>query len=159
LFFASTVLSNIIIEIHYMFLALGNIAMHFLYFHGLSTSKLFLLLVLYMALEKQLGSSSFFFLSFFIFKLIDQDEFGVFFPSVCGGDSVREQWTNYTQDTDLLVFVVDASNVETLPLAGSELKRILGDERLARVPLLVLANKQVQYNVIPQTKFRVSSNR
>ncbi|XP_049776325.1 uncharacterized protein LOC126166016 [Schistocerca cancellata] len=59
-----------------------------------------------------------------------------------GGPNVRPYWSNFLQDTDLLVFVVDAADDHNLPLAFRELKSLLGDERLAHVPLLVLANKQ-----------------
>ncbi|PNF26296.1 hypothetical protein B7P43_G02658 [Cryptotermes secundus] len=59
-----------------------------------------------------------------------------------GSESVRKYWSNFLQDTDLLVFVVDASDLHSLPLAVKEVKTLLGDDRLTGVPILVLANKQ-----------------
>lgn len=41
------------------------------------------------------------------------------------------------------MFVVDASNNSNLSIVVSEIKSLLGDARLASVPILVLANKQV----------------
>ncbi|XP_069705009.1 uncharacterized protein [Periplaneta americana] len=65
-----------------------------------------------------------------------------------GGESVRKYWGNFLQDTDLLVFVVDASDAHNLSLAVKEVKTLLGDERLTRVPVLVLANKQDRPNAM-----------
>jgi len=61
-----------------------------------------------------------------------------------GSEGVRKYWGNFLQDTDLLVFVVDAADMHNLSLAVKEIKTVLGDERLAGVPILVLANKQDQ---------------
>lgn len=63
--------------------------------------------------------------------------------SVGGKESVRRYWAKFFQDTDILVFVVDASNNSNLSVVVSEIKSLLGDARLASVPILVLANKQV----------------
>jgi GTPase SAR1 family protein len=70
------------------------------------------------------------------------------FHSVGGSESVRKYWGNFLQDTDLLVFVVDASDPHSLPLAVKEVRTLLGDDRLAGVPILVLANKQVSFKNI-----------
>ena len=64
-------------------------------------------------------------------------------PAVGGSESVRKYWGNFLQDTDLLVFVVDAADMHNLSLGVKEIKTLLGDDRLAGVPILVLANKQV----------------
>ncbi|PSN46206.1 hypothetical protein C0J52_13147 [Blattella germanica] len=61
---------------------------------------------------------------------------------VGGGEKVRKYWGNFLQDTDLLVFVVDASDPHNLSLAVKEFKSLLGEDRLNRVPILILANKQ-----------------
>lgn len=63
---------------------------------------------------------------------------------VGGKESVRRYWAKFFQDTDILVFVVDASNNSNLSVVVSEIKSLLGDARLASVPILVLANKQVR---------------
>ncbi|XP_046386476.1 ADP-ribosylation factor-like protein 3 [Ischnura elegans] len=61
---------------------------------------------------------------------------------VGGRESSRRYWGKFLQDTDLLVFVVDASNRSNLPLASKEIKKLLGDDRLTQVPVLLIANKQ-----------------
>ncbi|GLH03204.1 hypothetical protein R5R35_014342 [Gryllus longicercus] len=59
-----------------------------------------------------------------------------------GGESFRRYWNNFLQDTDLLVYVVDSADTQNLPESCKTMKALLGDERLAHVPVLVLANKQ-----------------
>ncbi|XP_013385263.1 ADP-ribosylation factor-like protein 3 [Lingula anatina] len=59
-----------------------------------------------------------------------------------GGETVRKYWPNFLQDTDLLVYMVDSSNEARFPEAYTELHILLGDERLKKVPILILANKQ-----------------
>lgn len=59
-----------------------------------------------------------------------------------GGESFRRYWNNFLQDTDLLVYVVDSADTHNLPESCKVMKALLGDERLAHVPVLVLANKQ-----------------
>jgi signal recognition particle receptor subunit beta len=61
--------------------------------------------------------------------------------SVGGSANVRAYWENYLQDTDVLVFVVDST--KDLGTAAIELKKLLGDERLAHAPVLIFAHKQV----------------
>jgi len=56
------------------------------------------------------------------------------------------------------VFVVDASNNSNQSVVVSEIKSLLGDARLASVPILVLANKQVMLiltlqNIVNINKF------
>ena len=66
--------------------------------------------------------------------------------TVGGAPSVRKYWSSFVQDTKILVYVVDASDEKRLPESFSELHRILGDERLVQVPILVISNKQVLVN-------------
>jgi GTPase SAR1 family protein len=67
-----------------------------------------------------------------------------FISAVGGAEKMRNYWSNFTQDSDILVYVVDAtSDAERLRLSGQELQRILDDSALNDVPLILLANKQV----------------
>ncbi|KAH0554933.1 ADP-ribosylation factor-like protein 3 [Cotesia glomerata] len=59
-----------------------------------------------------------------------------------GSDEVRKHWNNFLQDTDVLIFMVDASDANQLSQAVLSLKEILGDSRMDNVPILVIANKQ-----------------
>jgi len=59
------------------------------------------------------------------------------------------------------VFVVDASNNSNQSVVVSEIKSLLGDARLASVPILVLANKQVMFiltlqNIVNIGKFIIT---
>lgn len=44
-----------------------------------------------------------------------------------------------------MMFVVDATDKSRFLLASYELKKILADERLQNVPLIVVANKQASF--------------
>ncbi|KAF4521213.1 hypothetical protein B566_EDAN010752 [Ephemera danica] len=66
------------------------------------------------------------------FNVITLDNDGVTLKISEIGGSVRAYWDNYLQDTDVLVFVVDST--KELATAARELKRLLGDERLAHAP-------------------------
>ena len=59
-----------------------------------------------------------------------------------GQRSLRSYWRNYFEQTDGLVWVVDSADRRRLADMLSELKAILGEEKLAGATLLVLANKQ-----------------
>uniref|UniRef100_A0A8C4R8W9 ADP-ribosylation factor-like protein 9 n=1 Tax=Eptatretus burgeri TaxID=7764 RepID=A0A8C4R8W9_EPTBU len=59
---------------------------------------------------------------------------------VGGRDHLRSYWDKYLQKADLLVFVLDASDHDRMPLVKSELRKLLQ----SKIPfsLLMLANKQ-----------------
>ena len=68
---------------------------------------------------------------------------------VVGGSNVmRKYWSSFIQDTCVLMYVVDSSDEKRLPEAFSELHTILGDERLCRVPIVIVANKQVKTDIV-----------
>ena len=58
-----------------------------------------------------------------------------------GQKAIRPYWKNYYENTDGLVFVVDSSDEERLQECVEELNSLLAEENLAKVPLLVYANK------------------
>ncbi len=58
-----------------------------------------------------------------------------------GQKAIRPYWKNYYENTDGLVFVVDSSDEERLNECVEELNSLLTEENLAKVPLLVYANK------------------
>jgi len=53
----------------------------------------------------------------------------------------RSEWGRYAKGSDVLVFVVDTQAPADLPVARRELHQLLEDRELAKLPLLVLANK------------------
>lgn len=65
-----------------------------------------------------------------------------------GSAETRKYWNSFLQDTDLLVFMVDASDLSKLSSAVSTLKELLGDTRMDNVPILVVANKQDSMNAL-----------
>ncbi|GKT23768.1 Small GTPase superfamily, ARF/SAR type like protein [Aduncisulcus paluster] len=60
-----------------------------------------------------------------------------------GGQSViRPYWRSYTKGANAVVFVADSSDTSRFDSARRELENILKEPELARVPLLVFANKK-----------------
>eukprot|EP01102_Stenamoeba_stenopodia_P009693 TRINITY_DN2864_c1_g1_i1.p2 TRINITY_DN2864_c1_g1~~TRINITY_DN2864_c1_g1_i1.p2 ORF type:complete len:186 (+),score=43.83 TRINITY_DN2864_c1_g1_i1:414-971(+) len=58
-----------------------------------------------------------------------------------GQDRVRRLWRYYFEGTHALIFVVDSSDVSRIDEAQAELERLLEDEDLKDISLLVFANK------------------
>ena len=58
-----------------------------------------------------------------------------------GQKAIRTYWKNYYDNVDGLVFVVDSNDEERLEECVNEFNELLADEGLAKVPLLVYANK------------------
>ncbi|ELU13725.1 hypothetical protein CAPTEDRAFT_150697 [Capitella teleta] len=59
-----------------------------------------------------------------------------------GAESMRKYWNNFVQDTCILLYVVDACDELRLPESYLELHKLLGDDRLKGVPIIIIANKQ-----------------
>ncbi|XP_033833625.2 ADP-ribosylation factor-like 10, partial [Periophthalmus magnuspinnatus] len=59
---------------------------------------------------------------------------------VGGGEDLRGYWSEYLGRTHILVFIVDSSDWTRLPVAKSELHRLL--KAGPQLPVVVLANKQ-----------------
>ncbi|XP_067243813.1 ADP-ribosylation factor 4b [Chanodichthys erythropterus] len=61
---------------------------------------------------------------------------------VGGQDVIRRLWRHYYQNTKGLIFVVDSSDQDRIETAAEELKKMLAEDEMREVVLLVLANKQ-----------------
>lgn len=60
-----------------------------------------------------------------------------------GQSAIREHWPNYYDNLDCIIYVVDSSdNRRMADECGGELQKLLVDDKLAGVPILVFANKQ-----------------
>lgn len=59
-----------------------------------------------------------------------------------GQKALRAYWTNYYDQVNGIVWVIDSADLARLTETGFELAALLEEERLAGLPLLVLANKQ-----------------
>jgi len=59
-----------------------------------------------------------------------------------GQSSIRPYWRCYYANTQAIIYVIDASDVDRLATSKAELLTMLSEEELQGVPLLVFANKQ-----------------
>lgn len=59
-----------------------------------------------------------------------------------GQVSIRQQWSNYFNKVDGIIWVVDSADQIRLFEAGLEMTAVLRDDRLKGVPLLIFANKR-----------------
>eukprot|EP00899_Mesostigma_viride_P016410 jgi/Mesvir1/24770/Mv22025-RA.1 len=68
-----------------------------------------------------------------------------------GQKTIRPYWRNYYDSTDGLIYVIDSADrrPERLEETGVELAELLQEDKLAGVPLLVLANKKDLMHAIP----------
>ena len=58
------------------------------------------------------------------------------------GGQARKLWKHYYDKVDGLIFVVDSTDAEWLPIVKEELMKILIEPGLEGVPILIMANKQ-----------------
>uniref|UniRef100_UPI00398E3559 ADP-ribosylation factor-like protein 9 n=1 Tax=Pristiophorus japonicus TaxID=55135 RepID=UPI00398E3559 len=62
------------------------------------------------------------------------------FLEIGGSCNLRSYWNLYLNKAHVLIYVVDSTDQERLPLAGQELHQLLKEDLL--LPLVLLANKQ-----------------
>lgn len=58
-----------------------------------------------------------------------------------GQERFRSEWPRYTANADVIIFVVDAHDVDKVPIAKRELHNLLEDKNLKGLPILILLNK------------------
>ncbi|KAI9633421.1 putative ADP-ribosylation-like factor [Dioszegia hungarica] len=73
---------------------------------------------------------------------------------VGGQKTLRPYWRNYFESTDAVVWVVDSGDRLRMSDCGSELRGLLGEERLAGATLLVFANKQDLFGAMSLEEIR-----
>jgi ADP-ribosylation factor-like protein 14 len=61
---------------------------------------------------------------------------------VGGQEKMRSVWSDYCENADGLVYVVDSTDTQRLEVSRKEFKNILKNEHIQNVPVVVLANKQ-----------------
>ena len=59
-----------------------------------------------------------------------------------GQRALRPYWANYYNKVNGIVWVIDSADSRRMEETGIELSALLDEEKLAGVPLLILANKQ-----------------
>lgn len=75
-------------------------------------------------------------------KTVQADSFKFNVWDIGGQESIRKYWDNYYENTDAIVWVVDSTDEARLDETSTELTRLLADEKLKNVPVLIFANKQ-----------------
>ena len=78
----------------------------------------------------------------FNIKSLSQNGFKMNVFDIGGQKAIRPYWKNYYENTDALIWVVDSADRKRVEETLIELTELLAEEKLQRVPLLVLANKQ-----------------
>jgi len=58
-----------------------------------------------------------------------------------GQEKIRRLWQHYYKNTSAVIFVIDSSDEERFDEAKNELFKIVDDDLLKNVPILILANK------------------
>ena len=58
-----------------------------------------------------------------------------------GQKAIRQHWKNYFEKLDCLIFVIDSSDRMRMDETGEELQKLLEEDQLAGVPVLIFANK------------------
>ncbi|ORX48367.1 ARF/SAR protein [Piromyces finnis] len=61
---------------------------------------------------------------------------------VGGQDKIRPLWRHYYAGSQGLVFIVDSSDDKRIEEAGQELFKVIQDQDMANINVLILANKQ-----------------
>jgi ADP-ribosylation factor-like protein 3 len=70
----------------------------------------------------------------------DNVEFNI--CDIGGQKALRAYWSGYFDKANGIVWVIDSSDTRRMEETGTELAALLQEEKLAGVPLLILANKQ-----------------
>lgn len=80
-------------------------------------------------------------------KTIIQEGFTINVWDIGGQKDLRQYWSAYYDDCDAILYVVDSSDEERLTECNDQLKTLMKEEKLKKVPLLVYANKSDLKNV------------
>lgn len=75
-------------------------------------------------------------------KQLHHDGFVLNIWDIGGQETIRSYWKNFYDDTDILIYVIDAADAKTIDKANVELNKLLEEDKLAGCTLLVFANKQ-----------------
>ncbi|KAF2344283.1 Small GTPase superfamily ARF/SAR type, partial [Trinorchestia longiramus] len=85
----------------------------------------------------------------FNIKSVSCEGFKLHVWDIGGQRKIRPYWRNYFENTDVLLYVIDSADRARMEETGFELAEILSEEKLAGVPVLILANKQDLFNAAP----------
>lgn len=75
-------------------------------------------------------------------KIGKKNEINVALWDIGGQRKIRTYWKHYFDNVDVLIYVIDSADRERLEETGEELSKLLEEEKLEGVPVLIYANKQ-----------------
>merc|ERR1712176_299911 len=78
----------------------------------------------------------------FNIKSLVHDGFKLNVWDIGGQKTIRAYWSNYFEQADALVYVVDSSDTRRLQESSEELQELLQHDKLVNIPVLIFANKQ-----------------
>ena len=84
----------------------------------------------------------------FNIKTILMSNFRLSVWDIGGQKAIRPYWKQYYDSTDALIYVIDSADKKRVEETGEELSRLLEEDQMNGVPLLVLANKQDLANAL-----------
>ena len=71
-----------------------------------------------------------------------------------GTDELRSLWKNYTQGLDGIIYVIDSTDLNSLPISQGYLNFFLQNNELGDIPILVLCNMQDLCNTAPISQIK-----
>eukprot|EP00040_Diaphanoeca_grandis_P041311 m.262803 g.262803 ORF g.262803 m.262803 type:complete len:186 (-) comp47033_c0_seq1:420-977(-) len=75
-------------------------------------------------------------------KIGKKNEVNVALWDIGGQRKIRTFWKHYFDNVDVLIYVIDSADTARLEETGEELMKLLEEEKLEGVPVLIYANKQ-----------------
>lgn len=85
-------------------------------------------------------------------KIIFKD-FQISFWDIGGSISSKSYWNIYYDSSDILMWVIDSSDIDKFEESKNELESILQNDKLIRASLIVVASKQDDSNAAPFPDF------
>ena len=91
----------------------------------------------------------------FNIKSMVSDGFKLNMWDIGGQKSIRPYWRNYFDNTDALVYVVDSADQERFLECKQELAKLVAEDKMAGIPVLIFANKQDLLSSKPPEEVRL----
>ncbi|XP_058876447.1 ADP-ribosylation factor-like protein 3 isoform X2 [Acipenser ruthenus] len=93
----------------------------------------------------------------FNIKSVQSQGFKLNVWDIGGQRKIRPYWRNYFENTDVLIYVIDSADRKRFEETG-QMAELLEEEKLAGVPLLILANKQDLLTAAPASEITEGLN-
>eukprot|EP00347_Sterkiella_histriomuscorum_P014585 403360322 len=85
----------------------------------------------------------------FNIKSLQQGNFKFEAWDLGGQKAIRQHWKNYYDKIDCIIYVIDSSDRKRMDECGEELQKLLEEDKLAGLPMLIFANKQDLISSLP----------